>query len=327
MLNPKLELTELHCHIGAGTEPLFLWTSAHDQGLKLPTKDFWQFKKLITIPLGKQMKNLDEYLSFFYWTELIQSSPLALADSIYDIICGAYIKNNITTLELRFNPMKRNRGGEKDLDHIILAACHAVDKARLAFPKVRCGLILMMDRTFSLEMNKIIVEKAIKYKKYNIIGIDNGGPSNAKFKYCDLKPLVSKAKKAGLGVTIHTGEEGKIKDMEEVINDLKPSRIGHGILAAYHPKIMKQLVKNNIVLEICPSSSLHSNAVKNAKELKFILRTFLKNKVKFTINTDGAKLNNTNLRKEMNFLLKGKILTEKDILHCNQIAQKASFLP
>ena len=64
------------------------------------------------------------------------------------------------TLELRFNPMKRNRGGERDLDHIILAAVRGLDSPA-EYPQVRCGLILMMDRTFEPRQNEIVVEKAI----------------------------------------------------------------------------------------------------------------------------------------------------------------------
>ena len=45
--------------------------------------------------------------------------------------------------------MKRNRGGERDLDHIIMAAVRGLDRAALEFPRVRAGLILMMDRTFN----------------------------------------------------------------------------------------------------------------------------------------------------------------------------------
>jgi hypothetical protein len=42
--------------------------------------------------------------------------------------------------------MKRNRSGERDLDHIILAAIRGLDLASLEYPQVRAGLILMMDR-------------------------------------------------------------------------------------------------------------------------------------------------------------------------------------
>ena len=94
-------------------------------------------------------------------------------------IGGAYRSQGITTLELRFNPMKRNRGGERDLDHIILAAIRGLDLASLEYPQVRAGLILMMDRTFDRRLNEIIVEKAIRWAPPGIVGVDIAGPGRA----------------------------------------------------------------------------------------------------------------------------------------------------
>ena len=75
---------------------------------------------------------------------------------MYEVIGGAYRKNNVTQLELRFNPMKRNRGGEQDLDHIIAAAVRGMDRAVLEYPLVRAGLIFCLDRGFSRELNEIL---------------------------------------------------------------------------------------------------------------------------------------------------------------------------
>ena len=54
-------------------------------------------------------------------------------------IGGAYRSQGITTLELRFNPMKRNRGGERDLDHIIVAAIRGLDRASLEYRRCAPG--------------------------------------------------------------------------------------------------------------------------------------------------------------------------------------------
>ena len=106
--------------------------------------------------------------------------------------------------------MKRNRGGERDLDHIIMAASRGLDRAALEYPQVRAGLILMMDRTFTREQNEVIVEKAIRYAPRGVVGIDIAGPrpGGARYPYRELAPLVEEARAAGLGVTIHVGEEG-----------------------------------------------------------------------------------------------------------------------
>ena len=71
---------------------------------------------------------------------------------MYEVVGGAYRKNNITTMELRFNPMKRNRGGEQDLDHIVAAAVRGMDRATLEYP-VKPGLIFCLDRAFPFELN------------------------------------------------------------------------------------------------------------------------------------------------------------------------------
>ncbi|HEY3050351.1 MAG TPA: hypothetical protein VGJ40_01380, partial [Gaiellaceae bacterium] len=204
-------LAELHTHLGGSVASDILWSLAHEQGIALPVKDFWEFDRLVTVSDPQGVQDLDALDEIYRWTELIQSSPLAVERSVHAAIGGAYRSQGITTLELRFNPMKRNRGGERDLDHIIMAAVRGLDRASLEYPQVRAGLILMMDRTFSERQNEIIVEKAIRYAPRGIVGIDIAGPRPAgdgPYPYRDLASLVDQARLAGLGVTIHVGEEG-----------------------------------------------------------------------------------------------------------------------
>ena len=142
-------LAELHTHLGGSVSSDILWTLAHEQGIALPVKDYWDFDRLVTVSDPRGVPDLNALDAIYHWTELIQSSPLAVEVSVHAAIGGAYRSQGITTLELRFNPMKRNRGGERDLDHIILAAMRGLDRASLEYPQVTAGLILMMDRTFT----------------------------------------------------------------------------------------------------------------------------------------------------------------------------------
>ena len=41
-------LAELHTHLGGSVDPAVLWSLAHDQGIALPVKDFWDFDALVT---------------------------------------------------------------------------------------------------------------------------------------------------------------------------------------------------------------------------------------------------------------------------------------
>src|SRR5437016_8402024 len=201
-------LAELHTHLGGSVSSDIMWTLAHEQGIALPVKDYWEFDRLVTVSDPRGVPNLDALDAIYHWTELIQSSPLAVERSVHAAIGGAYRSQGITTLELRFNPMKRNRGGERDLDHIILAAIRGLDVARLEYPQVRAGLILMMDRTFTAQQNEVIGEKAIRGAPRGVVGLDIAGPrpGHARYDYRSVQPMIEDARAAGLGVTIHFGE-------------------------------------------------------------------------------------------------------------------------
>src|SRR5580765_313281 len=222
-------LAELHTHLGGSVASDILCSLAHEQGIALPVKDFWEFDRLVTISDPQGVQDLDALDEIYRWTELIQSSPLAVERSVHAAIGGAYRSQGITTLELRFNPMKRNRGGERDLDHIILAAVRGLDRASLEYPQVRAGLILMMDRTFDARQNEIIVDKAVRWASRGVVGVDIAGPRprGEHYDYRQVQPMVEEARAAGLGVTIHVGEEGGEMgraELGEVLEVLRPDR-------------------------------------------------------------------------------------------------------
>ena len=325
-------LAELHTHLGGSVASDILWSLAHEQGIALPVKDFWEFDQLVTVSDPTGVQDLNALDAIYHWTELIQSSPLAVERSVHAAIGGAYRSQGITTLELRFNPMKRNRGGERDLDHIIMAAVRGLDRASLEYPQVRAGLILMMDRTFDERQNSIIVEKAIRYAPRGIVGIDIAGPrpdSEGPYPYRNLAPLVEEARSAGLGVTIHVGEEGGehgIAEIREVVGSLRPDRIGHGILAAQDPELMSQLREAAITLEICPTSNLLTKALPDEDAVRDTFRAFKGACVPFTIATDGPEMMRTHLRDEFELLLRIGALEEGELAEANRRGHEKSFI-
>jgi adenosine deaminase len=325
-------LAELHTHLGGSVASDILWSLAHEQGIALPVKDFWEFDRLVTVSDPQGVQDLDALNEIYRWTELIQSSPLAVERSVHAAIGGAYRSQGITTLELRFNPMKRNRGGERDLDHIIMAAVRGLDRASLEYPQVRAGLILMMDRTFSDVQNGIIVEKAIRYAPRGIVGIDIAGPrpvADGPYPYGALAPLVEQARSAGLGVTIHVGEEGGdhgIAEIRDVVDSLRPERIGHGILAAQDETLMADLRERAITLEVCPTSNLLTKALPDEDAVRDTFRAFSAADVPFTIATDGPEMMGTHLRDEFELLLRIGALDERELEAANQRGHDVSFV-
>jgi adenosine deaminase len=212
-----------------------------------------------------------------------------------------------------------------------MAAIRGLDRASLEYPQVRAGLILMMDRTFSHELNAIIVDKAIRYAPRGIVGIDIAGPrpDGGRYPYRDLAPIVETARAAGLGITIHVGEEGGqhgIEEIGEVVETLRPERIGHGILAAQDEATMRALREAGVVLEICPSSNLLTRALADEHALRDTIRTFVDRGVKFTIATDGPEMMRTHLSDELELLLSLGVLTPPVAMTINSRGHEAAFV-
>ena len=324
-------LAELHTHLGGSVASDIMWSLAHEQGIHLPTRDYEEFDRLVTVSDPRGVPDLDSLDRIYHLAELIQSSPLAVERSVHAAIGGAYRSQRITTLELRFNPMKRNRGGERDLDHIILAATRGLDIASLEYPQVRAGLILMMDRTFSADQNMVIIEKALRYRSRGIVGVDIAGPrpGGARYDYTQIREHVDLARDGGLGVTIHVGEEGGdhgVEEIGEVVEALRPDRLGHGILAARDPELMSAIRAADITLEICPTSNLLTKALKDEDEVRDTFRTFIENGVAFTIATDGPEMMRTHLRDEFDLLRRIGALSEDELAAANARGHDASFL-
>jgi adenosine deaminase len=324
VLPREVPLVELHAHLGGSVDPAVMWSISHAQGIRLPTKDYWEFVDLITVD-GQHVKTFEEYLALFHWTELIQSSPDAIERAGYEVVGGAYRKANIQLLELRFNPMKRNRGGERDLDHIIAAAIRGTERATLEYP-VRAGWILCLDTKFDEELNEIIVRKAIAHAGRGIVGIDIAGDEPPSFPFGRYAPLFAEARAAGLGITVHAGESGTVDAMRDAIEHLQPDRIGHGVKGVGDPSLLALLRDRDILLEICPSSNLSTGVLSSVEELDDTLDALRRHDVKFSINTDGPELLRTSLRQEHAWLLERGLLTLDEALRCNRWATEKSFV-
>ena len=226
--------------------------------------------------------------------------------------------------------MKRNRGGERDLDHIILAAIRGLDRARLEYPQVRAGLILMMDRTFDARQNAIIVDKAIDWADRGVVGVDIAGPrpGGTRYDYTAVQPMVETARAAGPRRHDPRRRGGRTggEEIGEVVEHLRPDRIGHGILAARDPALMGLLRDAGTVLEICPTSNLLTKALPDEEAIRSTIRAFVDHGVAFTIATDGPEMMRTHLRDELELLERIGALDADELSEANARGHAASFI-
>jgi adenosine deaminase len=325
------ELCDLHLHVGAAVGPHILWSIAHDHGFKLPVRNYWEFRDLVTAD-PRKVRSLDDYLTILHtYTEKIQSSPAAIERSVYEIIGKEYRGSRVTQIELRFNPMKRNLGGERDLDHIIHAAIRGLDRACLEY-SCKGGIIFCLAREFETGLNEILVDKAIKYRARGVVGIDLAGTEQRAVEVGEevqrYARLFERARIAGLGTTVHTGETPGTgaEGVKAVLRHLKPARIGHGVRSVDDPDALSMLRDAGTVLELCPTSNLRTRAVKDLIELREVVEKLHDAGVRYTINTDGTYMLGTDLRREYALCLEAGVLTEDEALRSIDTARAASFV-
>src|SRR5256885_8224 len=114
-------------------------------------------------------------------------------------------------------------------------------------------------REFPLELNEILVKKAVKYKARGVVGIDLAGPEVHTLELSaeveGYRDLFARARAAGLGTTVHTGETSytAVPGVLAVLDKLAPARIGHGIAPPPSPEATRQPVESGAGPRIRPN--------------------------------------------------------------------------
>jgi adenosine deaminase len=313
---------ELHNHLSTSSTPHTLWELAHAQGIRLPKKDYWEFIDLVQITEKTTPKRYHEYFDLI---QMIQSSPAAVEASVYEAVSLSHRKSNVDLLEIKLNPMKRNREGLFDLDRILFSAYVGMRRAMMEYP-VKAGIIVEADARFDQKSNEIIINKAIDFKDEGIIGVDISGLVTEDFSFKPFKKMFKRAKDAGLKVTVHAGELNGPEEVWDALENVNPDRIGHGIASVEDEELMKELKKRDILLEVCPTSNIMIGAVKDWFDMALIIRKLVDNGVKIAISADNPVLLRTNVKNELNQVYERDILDKDEIEQTLKDAREFSFV-
>jgi adenosine deaminase len=297
-------LSDLHLHLSGATDPVLLWEIICDSGLKTPARTYREF--LHAYSANKEtVSDHDSYLKLIHSIDLTQSSPSAIEKSVYSAFASSYLAGT-QYLELRWNVIKRalSRGDVRiDLDKLILSARAGMERAKSIFG-IDGDMILCMGRDNLPEENQVIFNKAAQYFKRGVVGIDVAGPEHEPIQKAHpyLAHFYSTARSLKMVTTIHAGElyhpwtEG---ELEYIITTLQPQRIGHGVQLYRFPRLMQEMAKRGITLEVCPTSNLVTKALSGREELKEVFTKLREHQVNYMISTDATFLLQTTLVKEI----------------------------
>jgi adenosine deaminase len=187
---------------------------------------------------------------------------------------------------------------------------------------VQARIILCTLRHYSRKQSMETVKLVEQFKGTNIVGFDIAA-DEAGFPIDNHIEAFQFAKANNIHCTAHAGEAKGAESVWETLQHFHPSRIGHGVRSAEDEKLLQYLKKENIHLEVCPSSNIQVNVFDTIENHP--AATIYNAAVSMSINTDARAITPVTLSNEYNLLTKVFDWTKEHFLRCNLEAVKHAF--
>jgi adenosine deaminase len=118
---------------------------------------------------------------------------------------------------------------------------------------VAIAVIIDAVNHFGIEHGGEVLDLVLPGKPSWVVGFSTGGLERVPFR--EWAPVFERARKAGLRLAAHAGENGPGVNVREAILDAGVERIVHGVRAAADPAILELLVERRIALDSCITSN------------------------------------------------------------------------
>jgi adenosine deaminase len=110
----------------------------------------------------------------------------------------------------------------------------------------------------------------------------------------EFGPAFDIARRAGLACVPHGGELLGASAVGETLSALAPDRLGHGIRSAENPRVLDEVVRRGITLEVCPGSNVALGVYRAAGDVP--LRRLIEAGAQIALGADdpllfGSRLN------------------------------------
>jgi len=126
-----------------------------------------------------------------------------------------------------------------------------------------------------------------------------------------------------LHVTAHAGEWCGAESIRRAIESLHITRLGHGVRSIEDPSLIRDIVAEDIHLEICPMSNVRLGVYENLTSHP--LPRFLQAGVSFSLNTDDPPFFGTTLDYEYQLAAEKFGFSEEQLLATTREAIRHSF--
>ncbi|PKP44866.1 MAG: adenosine deaminase [Bacteroidetes bacterium HGW-Bacteroidetes-12] len=269
----NLPKAELHLHIEGSFEPQLMFEIAKRNNIAIP------YNSIKEIEDAYKFSCLQDFLNIYY-----QGAGVLIKEQDFYDLTYSYFKKcalqNVRHAEIMFDPQTHTERGvsfETVINGISKACADA--KNNLGISSL---LIMSFLRHLSEESAFETLAQSIPFKhKIKAVGLDSSEQGNPPSKF---KNVFEASVKEGYIPLAHAGEEGGADYVWEAIDILKIKRIDHGNNAIHDDNLVKEIIKRDIALTVCPLSNTALKVVDDLK--KHPLKKMMELGLKVTINSD-----------------------------------------
>ena len=269
----SLPKVELHMHLEGSLEPELMFALARRNNIELPFATVEQIRE------AYEFGNLQDFLDIYYQGARV----LQVEQDFYDLV-WAYVKKcqqqNVVHVEPFFDPQTHTDRGipfETVINGISQALQDAESQLGISSKIIMCFL-----RHLSEEAAFDTLAQAGPYlDRIVAVGLDSSEKGHPPEKF---SRVFARARESGLLTVAHAGEEGPAEYVWTAINDLKVSRVDHGVRAIDDPELIAHLVATRIPLTVCPLSNTKLRVFDDMSQHNIL--EMLKKGVCVTVNSD-----------------------------------------
>ena len=136
-------------------------------------------------------------------------------------------------------------------------------------------------------------------------------------------PAFRLARDAGLRVTVHAGEAAGADSVRAAIEHLGAERIGHGVRSVEDPRLLDELARRGITLEVALTSNTQTGAAPSYRGHQ--IHALLAAGVPVTLNTDNPRASDVTLSQEFRTARAEVGLSEDQLRTVAEQSAKAAF--
>ncbi|HTO97296.1 MAG TPA: adenosine deaminase [Myxococcales bacterium] len=179
-------------------------------------------------------------------------------------------------------------------------------------------------RHFGPQAAERVLDQALRYRERNVAGIGIGGDEQRAAPEI-FREVYLRAREAGLRLTAHAGESAGPESVLGALDALGAERIGHGLNAWHDRELLARLRRQQVPLEICPTSNLRTGCCRALEQHP--LRSYFDQGLLVTLNSDDPAMFRTSLAREYALAQEGFGFSDDELRTLARNSFRASFLP